>query len=62
MEKYYGNILKTDEYLTRNFKLWIDGNLKNRDRTEIKKILEIDKYLKDNYNLAITTWKGKEHE
>jgi|TARA_R110000850_G_scaffold100323_1_gene207566 hypothetical protein len=59
MEKYYGNILQTDEYLTHNFKLWISGNLKNRQQSEIKKILEIDKYLKDNYNLAITIWKGK---
>ena len=59
MQKYYGKIIKTDDYLINNFNLWIDGTFDNLCDKKIKNLLKIDEYLKEKHNSTITKWNGE---
>ena len=59
LQKYYGSKVQLDEYLEQNFNLWINGATNGFSPEGIKKIFKLDRQLKENHNLTITTWKGQ---
>ena len=59
LQKYYGSKVQLDEYLEQNFNLWINGAANGFSPEGIRKLFKLDRQLKENHNLTITTWRGQ---
>lgn len=56
---YYKKPITLDEYLKNNFNLVTEGTFDDLPEKKITNILKIDNFLKKNYKLTITRWKGE---
>ena len=53
IEHHYEKTLQLDPYLIKNFKLWIDGSMRDKNRKEVEFIFNIDRLLRKQFNLTV---------